>query len=186
MVPPAMFPDRSIVFLGYTMSLNTTLLAEVQALWAAAFLNNEFPAGSPLTTMTIADWMLETTKHTEFGKWRSPRANGGRHHPNFVFDILPYLDLLLRDLGISPRRKVGFWAHWMQPHGINDYHGLITEWRVAMGNTQESSRRHKRGNFRLRIGSISRVHERNVTTHRPPVNGALLAVATLKLHTIKM
>ncbi|KAJ5772544.1 FAD/NAD(P)-binding domain-containing protein [Penicillium odoratum] len=137
MVPPAMFPDRSIVFLGYAMTLNTTLLAEVQALWAAAFLNNEFPASSPLTTMTIADWMLETTKHTEFGRWRSPRATGGHRYPNFVFDILPYLDLLLRDLGISTRRKAGFWAHWMQPHGMNDYCGLFTEWRTAMRNTLE-------------------------------------------------
>jgi cation diffusion facilitator CzcD-associated flavoprotein CzcO len=137
MVPPAMFPDRSIVFLGYTVTLNTTLLAEVQALWAAAFLNDKFPAPSPTTTMTVADWTLETATHTEFGRWRSPRANGGHRYPNFVFDILPYLDLLLRDLGICPRRKVGFWAHWMQPHGLSDYRGLITEWRAGVGNTQE-------------------------------------------------
>ncbi|KAL4960461.1 uncharacterized protein BDV14DRAFT_141712 [Aspergillus stella-maris] len=144
MVPPAMLADRSIVFVGYAQTFNTTLLAEIQALWAAAYLNNELAHASPFSATKGAtsskegfpgyDHILrETALHTEFGKWRCPRTNGRHVYPNFVFDVLPYIDMLLGDLGVSPRRKSSTWAHWMEPHGVRDYQGLVEEWKVATG-----------------------------------------------------
>ena len=147
MVPPGMLADRSIVFLGYAQTFHTTLLAEVQALWAAAYLNNELAHASPFSATKGAtssreclpgnDHILhETALHTEFGKWRSPRTNGGHVYPNFVFDVLPYIDMLLGDLGVSPRRKSSAWAHWMEPHGMRDYTGLVEEWKEATGRRE--------------------------------------------------
>ncbi|KAL4953793.1 hypothetical protein BDW69DRAFT_205621 [Aspergillus filifer] len=140
MVPPAMLADRSIVFLGYAQTLNTTLLAEVQALWAAAYLNNDLSDTSSINATKDSpssekglrandDTLYETALHTEFGKWRSPRATGGHAYPNFVFDVLSYIDMLLGDLGVSPRRKSNAWSHWTEPHGVRDYRGLVEEWK---------------------------------------------------------
>ncbi|KAL4798681.1 hypothetical protein BDV19DRAFT_396565 [Aspergillus venezuelensis] len=154
MVPPAMLADRSIVFLGYAQTFNTTLLAEIQALWAVAYLNNELAQVSPFSTpngdtspkegLSGNDHILhETALHTEFGKWRSPRANGGHAYPNFVFDVLPYIDMLLGDLSVSPRRKSSTWAHWMEPHGVKDYTGLVEEWRVAIGRRETKDHKGK-------------------------------------------
>ncbi|CAI7598934.1 unnamed protein product [Penicillium pancosmium] len=146
MAPPTMLQERSIVFLGHTVTLNTAIVAEVQALWAAAYLNNEFPASSPFGKMMggggakyANDILFETSMHTEFGRWRSPGACGDHCYPNFVFDIIPYIDMLLRDLGISTRRKSSFLAHWFESHGVRDYSGLTTEWRMAITSRERTN-----------------------------------------------
>lgn len=43
------------------------------------------------------DILFETSLHTEFGRWRSPGACGDHCYPDLVFDILPYIDMLLKD-----------------------------------------------------------------------------------------
>lgn len=45
--------------------------------------------------------------YARFGKWRYP-AGHGEQFPDFVFDALPYVDLLVGDLGLSVHRKGGW------------------------------------------------------------------------------
>ena len=120
MVPPAMFDDRSIAFSGALMTLSTSLVAQTQALWLSAYFDGKIdPEG---------DIMYRTILHSQFGKWRTSAGHGARF-PDFVFDTLPYLDLLLSDLGLSTHRKNGRTAEWFAPYGPGDYKGLIEEWR---------------------------------------------------------
>ena len=140
MVPPAFLNDRSLVLVGNLVSFATSLVAEVQGLWATAYFDSRLSPSNSIGALLASseaegasdkaheDIVWETALHTEFGKWRCP-GGYGHLHPDFAFDLLPYLDLLLRDLGVSSRRKSNFWAHLFQPHGPGDYRGLVAEWR---------------------------------------------------------
>lgn len=46
---------------------------------------------------------------------------------DFVFDAVPYMDLMMRDLGLQANRKQG-WKDVWQPYGPADYRGCVDEW----------------------------------------------------------
>lgn len=143
MVPLSLVKERSLAFMGVTMTINTTLVAQTQALWIAAYFEDKLTptavercpqsvrAASDLKTEDTAELDLawETTLHTEFGRYRYP-AGFGRRNPDFVFDAIPYIDLMLQDLGLSPERKQGLLAQCFQPYGTEDYQGLVEEWKA--------------------------------------------------------
>ena len=72
-----------------------------------------------------ADLVWETALHSQFGVHRY-RGGFGKRNPDFVFDAVPYVDLLLRDLGLDYTRKGGL--KWLEPYGVEDYRGLVEEW----------------------------------------------------------
>ena len=144
MIPPSMSQERSIAFLGMTMSINTALIAQIQALWVVAYFNNDlsivptvrYPSNSvndadrnhhPTESALDLEW--ETALHTQFGKWRYS-AGFGKRNPDFVFDALPYMDLLLKDLGLRTHRKPSLLAECFDPYGPADYRGLVVEWKA--------------------------------------------------------
>jgi hypothetical protein len=47
-----------------------------------------------------------------------------------VFDTIPYIDLLLKDLGLESHRKKGVLTDIFQSYGPEDYIGLIEEWKA--------------------------------------------------------
>ncbi|KAL4736099.1 hypothetical protein BDV11DRAFT_194690 [Aspergillus similis] len=126
MVPPALWDDHSIAFLGTVTTFNTSLVAEVQALWALVYLNH----GRQLHYKYHDKELLvrETALHTEFCALRSPADHGARN-ADFVFEVLPYLDMLLQDLGLKTARKGSWWKNLFVPHQPRDYAGLVEEWK---------------------------------------------------------
>ena len=155
MIPPAYINDRSIAYTGMMMSIHTSLVAQAQALWLTAYFSNGLPRdrvifrrseSNPKVSepVNITDDLLakspapfdvssvhwETVLHSQFGKWRYP-AGYGKRYPDVVFDGIPYIDMLLRDLGLKWRRKPNWSKEWFSPYGPKDYRGLIDEWRAA-------------------------------------------------------
>jgi hypothetical protein len=129
MVPASSVDDPSIAFLGMVLTIHTFPVAQVQALWTTAYLNGRLLAQRKgWDPNSIA---YETVLQSQFGKWRYPAAFGKRH-PDFVFDAVPYMDMLLKDLGLQHRRKQGWWAEIFHPYGPEDYRGLVDEWRVKV------------------------------------------------------
>ncbi|KAI9044867.1 flavin-binding monooxygenase-like protein [Aspergillus affinis] len=141
MVPPALAASRSIAFMGLTMTINTTMVAQAQALWIAAYFG-DFMALTPrercpedlraelhdkgtVNEATDVDLLWETALHSQFGVHRYP-GGFGKRNPDFVFDALPYVDLLLGDLGLDIGRKQGG-LKWLEPYGMEDYQGLVGE-----------------------------------------------------------
>jgi hypothetical protein len=122
MVPPALLQDRSIAFSGAVYCLGTFPLAYIQSLWIAAY----FSASLPIT-QSPQKVLQDTYRHTQYCVMRS--AGGyGRVAPDIVFDSLPYVDMLLRDIGLDGRRKGGSVRELWKSYGPEDYRGLIGEW----------------------------------------------------------
>ena len=136
MVPPAYINDRSIAFAGMIMSLHTSSVVQAQALWLTAYFSGrlqhdlEAPKESP--GFDEDQIKYETILHSQFCKWRYPGGHGDRY-PDIVFDAVPYIDMLLRDLGLRFRRKGGWWKELTSPYRPDDYKGLVDEWRVNCG-----------------------------------------------------
>lgn len=145
MVPLSQVRDRSLAFMGITMTINTTIIAQTQALWIAAYFGGQLTPTSreqcPQAVRAASDIKVdddaelnlawETALHSEFGKYRYP-GGFGRRNPDFVFDALPYIDLMLTDLGLSTTRKQGMLARCLSPYGQEDYVGLVDEWKGKM------------------------------------------------------
>ncbi|CAI7660048.1 unnamed protein product [Penicillium bialowiezense] len=131
--PLGLWDDHSIAFLGIVNTFNTSIVTEVQALWALVYLNH----GSELHHHGGEEVRVrETALHTEFCALRSPVGHGVRT-ADFVFEVMPYLDLLLRDLGISTVRKASWWEDLFVPHRPRDYAGLVEEWKMRLSVPQE-------------------------------------------------
>ncbi|OKL55474.1 hypothetical protein UA08_09200 [Talaromyces atroroseus] len=143
MVPLSSIEDRSLAFMGIVSSIDTSLIAQTQALWIAAYFGGQLtptaiercpPAVRAAIDLKIddddeIDLAWETTLHSEFGRYRCP-GGFGRRNPDFVFDAIPYIDLMLRDLGLSTERKGGLFSQCFYSYGAEDYKGLVDEWKA--------------------------------------------------------
>ena len=134
MVPPTMLPKRSIVFVGTVLSFHASIIAQTQALWASAYLTGNLTVPpttqSPPHVNTGQDnpHLWETALHTEFGKLRYP-GGFGHQYADFVYDVLPYVDLLLKDMRLRSHRKANVLAEIFMPYTVKDYQGLVEEWK---------------------------------------------------------
>ncbi|KAK8071288.1 hypothetical protein PG997_011491 [Apiospora hydei] len=132
--------SRDIAFAGMMMNISVAPIAHLQSIWINAYFHDKLPAqvlppkseaktdgGSSIGSKRLEDVRYETVLHSRFGKWRYPAGNGARF-PDFVFDGVPYMDLLLRDLGLRVHRKSGWLAEITEPYGPEDYRDTVGEW----------------------------------------------------------
>lgn len=124
MVPPSTCEVRNLVFAGMTTTITTAIIAQTQALWISAYFDRKLDRVPQ--SKEAMDW--ETTLHSQFGKWRAPCGYGARV-PDFVFDAIPYVDMLLRDLGLKSHRKDGVLEEIFGAYGPEDYRGIVDEWK---------------------------------------------------------
>ena len=81
MVPPSVASDRTLAFAGVPMTITTSMLATIQALWIYAYFDGKIP----LDSISSPELEYETELHSRFGKWRYPAGHGAQY-PDFVFD----------------------------------------------------------------------------------------------------
>lgn len=134
--PPGL-SEKNILFAGMLHNYTGTTTAEILGLWAYAYLNDKLSEPTPLLSNRYSG--EKTSPESRFydaalfnrnGVWRSPYGLS-KCYPDFVFDGVPYYDLLLRDLGLNNWRK-----GWGGPlgeifggsYGVADYAGLVDEW----------------------------------------------------------
>lgn len=152
MVPPAYTQTPKLAFAGIYRSPATISIAQAQALWISAFFlkniqslrfapatnaGNALPApdGKQATFTGVPDAkareiLYETILHARWNKWRY--SNGfGAWFPELLFDAVPYIDKLLKDVGVRWRRKVHWWQEWFSPYRPVDYEGIVEEYIAA-------------------------------------------------------
>jgi dimethylaniline monooxygenase (N-oxide forming) len=134
----AMLPisDPSIIFLGKIMLGNHFRTAEVQALWALSVIDD------------VLDLPTEETMQRDVAEtvaWCKKRYLGKGQLGNwFWFDMVPYTDTLLAQLGMwSHRKEEGRgWMRWkelVRPCFAKDLRGLIAEYKTRNHNEAVAS-----------------------------------------------
>ncbi|KAJ9503178.1 hypothetical protein LTR99_006954 [Exophiala xenobiotica] len=122
--------NRNLAFIGAHSSIHAVVVAQAQALWITAFFHGRL---SHLTAsrLDLEAITYDTILHGVYGTMRRPRECGGaaEKYPDLVFDSIPYVDCLLKDLGLSVQRKRSLWDTVFQPHRPGDYQGLVMEWK---------------------------------------------------------
>jgi cation diffusion facilitator CzcD-associated flavoprotein CzcO len=122
MVPPTLVNQRNLVFAGMISTVSTALFASTQGLWISAFFDDKLLRMAQ-TEKEVTD---EVMRHTQFGKWRYP-CGYGDSIPDFAFESMPYVDLLLNDIGIKIHRKRTQIAELFEAYKPADYKGLARE-----------------------------------------------------------
>ncbi|QYT05906.1 Flavin-containing monooxygenase [Trichoderma simmonsii] len=112
--------DHSLIFLGYLISIQTHILSEVSALWAICWLENLVDLGISKNKEDI-DYEIAKVNAFSFRKNLSqePSAGSGIQH---------FIDLLMKDMGLKPKRKGGLGIKdTFVPYRSQDYLGIVDE-----------------------------------------------------------
>lgn len=133
-VPPAFLASRNLGYCGLAATgLRNFWVAEMQALWLAAFFADKLSVELPSEEEAARQALLES----RFFRYRA--ANGlGAKSADMIFEIVPFIDTLCRDLGIETKRKGG-WREIFESYGARDYSGVVEEWmkKERMGDVGE-------------------------------------------------
>jgi len=121
-VPSRAVFKRNIAYAGMVSTVCTSIFATVQALWISAYLDGTLTRAPKSDKEVTKEIML----HTQFEKWRYP-CGYGASLPDFAFDSLPYIDLLMNDLGLKSHRKPSQLQEILEPYKPKDYLGLTKE-----------------------------------------------------------
>ncbi|KAL3424133.1 flavin-binding monooxygenase-like protein [Phlyctema vagabunda] len=120
--PPAFLESRNLAYCGMSTSLRGCLVAEITALWITALFDGKLSA--PLPSQGEAEW--QALVQNRFYRWRAPMGLGSKS-TDMVFETLPFVDTMLRDLGLNTVRKGG-WREIFDCYGVKDYIGIVQEW----------------------------------------------------------
>lgn len=129
--------SRDTAFVGMVSNFSNVITAHLQGLWVSAYFAGRLardPAAAVGDEAALRKLRYDTILMNRSGHWRYPTDWGSSKSPSFVFDAVPYLDLLQRDLGLTPWRKKGFLAEWYQAYAPEDYREVNDEWESKYGS----------------------------------------------------
>lgn len=121
-VPSTMLKSRNLAFAGMVSSVNTAVCATAQATWISAFLDGKLDRIADTPDEVKEEVML----HTQWGKWRFP-CGYGASLPDFVFEGLPYVNMLMNDMGLVTHRKPSFLKEIIEAYTPADFAGMLDE-----------------------------------------------------------
>ncbi|KUL81709.1 hypothetical protein ZTR_09513 [Talaromyces verruculosus] len=115
--------DNSIAYIKMVHSTSNMIIAECQALWTYAYLNGKI-------SIDKTDVYHQAALLSRYGKHRYP-CGFSAWYPEFVYDAIPYADMLLYDLGLKRWRKPTLKKEIFEGYTIHDYQGINREWLTA-------------------------------------------------------
>ncbi|EAU36862.1 predicted protein [Aspergillus terreus NIH2624] len=119
--------DRSIAILGQIHTVQTPLVSEVQSFWSILYLLGELDLPSvDEMAREISLWNAWTRKRY---------LTQGHKFPYSLYEFLPYVDVLFKDLGLNSRRKSNKVAELLEPYKPEDFNGFIDEYLARRGGT---------------------------------------------------
>ncbi|KAI0392822.1 FAD/NAD(P)-binding domain-containing protein [Xylariaceae sp. FL0594] len=136
---------RDTAFAGVMSNFSNSVMAHVGGLWISAFFSGDLD-NDPAAVLKdekgeeLRRLQYETVLFNRWGKWRYP-TDWGNKNPNFIFDSVPYLDLLMRDLGLNQYRKGGWLGELTDAYSTQDYKGINEEWEKKMAAKRGSRKK---------------------------------------------
>ncbi|KAI9146949.1 putative dimethylaniline monooxygenase [Paramyrothecium foliicola] len=127
-VPPSRMNKRNIAFAGMVSTVIMAMFANAQALWISAYFDGKFVREAK----TQEEVLKEVYLHTQFVKWRCP-CGYSDSLPDFTVEAVPYVDLLLNDLGVKYHRKATEISEILEPYKPKDYESFTREWLSLQG-----------------------------------------------------
>ncbi|KFY77048.1 hypothetical protein V499_03453 [Pseudogymnoascus sp. VKM F-103] len=122
-IPPAFLSSRNLAYCGLAaIGLRGFWIAEMHALWITAFFADKLSVKLPGEEEAARQALLES----RFFRYRASNGLGAKS-ADMVFEIVPFIDTLCRDLGIETKRKGG-WREIFEYYGVHDYSGVVGEW----------------------------------------------------------
>ncbi|KAK3614435.1 hypothetical protein LTR56_027259 [Elasticomyces elasticus] len=116
---------RSLAFAGFSANITGHIRNEISGLWIYAYMNDQLTI-DPCRDVDDVYWDVAMLQR--FCLKRYPYGFG-RRFQDFFFDAVPWNDVLLKDLGLSGRRKGGsWWRECFEPYKMDDYRGITAEW----------------------------------------------------------
>jgi hypothetical protein len=134
--------SRDLAYVGMVSNFSNSITAHLQGLWVAAYFSGALESDPPKAVgdrTAMEKLQYEAMLYQRFGKWRYPIDWGTRKAASFIFDAVPYLDLLQRDLGLNPHRKRGRMAEIWMAYGAQDYRTVNEEWQANRGNKKPAA-----------------------------------------------
>ncbi|KAJ5448487.1 hypothetical protein N7445_003308 [Penicillium cf. griseofulvum] len=123
--------DRSFATLGVILSSTIAVVAEVQALWVAAFLTGGLDSPVDIKTTPGKALSLRNFSRENMENAISEDAVlGSLTGTGLEVEAIQYNDTLLRDLGLNPHRLGGgFYTELTGVYGPSVYAGIVDEWK---------------------------------------------------------
>lgn len=117
--------DRTIVLLGKTVIAHVFPAAEVEALWAVAALDGKIALPS------AEEMRKEIALVVAWSRRRYPSR--GWQAMWFPWDMIPFTDMLLKQLGLDSHRGSTWWCDLTTPASSRRLLGLINEYKSKHG-----------------------------------------------------
>jgi dimethylaniline monooxygenase (N-oxide forming) len=99
--------DNSILFMNHLVLVNKLFAAEGQAMWAVAWFDKKITASLDTRERRVAMWTAWCER-----RYLSPGALADKA----AFDMVPYIDTLLEEMGLSKHRRKGW---------LSDFFGAV-------------------------------------------------------------
>ncbi|KAM0228643.1 hypothetical protein ACHAPO_010615 [Fusarium lateritium] len=130
---------KDLAFTGYSTNFSNGTCAHIQGLWISAFFDGTLARdpssavasesdskGGGGKAMSLSEVHWQTILHNRFGKWRYPKETGSKS-PDFIFEAVPFMDMMMADLGLVVHRKKGWFKEMTEPYGPEDYETINEE-----------------------------------------------------------
>jgi dimethylaniline monooxygenase (N-oxide forming) len=113
--------DQSVVFVGCISVVSMFLGAELQALWAVAHLDGN------IALPPLEEQKNQIAMDNQWSRRRYPyySATCGTIYD---FEVVSYLDRLLKELGLSSHVQKSWWQYWTGRNDVDAYRGLMQEY----------------------------------------------------------
>lgn len=117
--------DHSLVLLGLVTSIQTSISAEVSALWGIAWMEGLLEQIKPLPDKAEMDYEI-----AKVNAWSARRyLSRGRQRQVASGEIQDVCDMWMKDLGLKVHRKAGLLGirDTLVPYRSQDYQGIVGE-----------------------------------------------------------
>ncbi|KAK6355586.1 hypothetical protein TWF696_004686 [Orbilia brochopaga] len=128
---PTNFADRSIAFLGVAPTPGTTPYGMVMGLWAAAYLAGKLDLPSKEEMEKVTAFELRFTQIRHIGL--------SNEFPLISFDWMSIASQFLKELGINPYMKGGYFSEIFSAYRAEDYVDLFDKWIAKHGIVGEKA-----------------------------------------------